>query len=149
MATNVQFEKFSPLDLNEIVKIEEASFPIDAYSKKRIKSIYKNNPESFIIAKIAGRPVGYILTSVKNGWLSIDSIAVDKKHQGAGIGKMLMFFTFEKYKKKGIEKVVLEVRTTNKKAVAFYNGLGFKVAGTIDKYYLDGAAAYQMEKESL
>ena len=58
------------------------------------------------------------------------AVAIDYQRQGIAI-KMIEHLT----KIEGIEKIMLEVRESNEKAINLYKKLGFKVIRTIKNYY--------------
>ncbi|MBU4351321.1 ribosomal protein S18-alanine N-acetyltransferase [Candidatus Parcubacteria bacterium] len=142
----VKLRKFKPGDLDQILKIEKACFSkTDAYSKRKFKLLFKAR-HNFIVAEKANEITGYMIAKVKKNLLDFVSIAISKRHQGLGIGIILMKFIINYSKACGIKKASLEVKTTNKKAISFYENIGFKIKKTVKKYYRDGKSAYLMEK---
>ena len=59
------------------------------------------------------------------GW--INYLAVCPSQQRKGIGRRLMEAVEVKIRSKGCPKINIQVRTTNKDVLAFYNSLGYKV----------------------
>lgn len=141
--------KFGPLDIDRILEIEKASFQRGSYSKKRIENLFESHPGDFIVAELADEIAGYLIAYNTNGVVDFDSLAVDEKYRETGIGKKLVCFTLNKFKKKGLKKASLEVRINNKRAISFFQGLGFKITKLFKRYYLDGEDAYKMEKLKL
>ena len=123
------------------MEIEKASFPQGAYSKTRLKNLSKKHPNDFLIAQLADEIVGYVIAYHKAGKIDFDSLAVDKKYRKLGIGKKLVKFALNRFRKKGLKKVSLEVRKSNQRAIAFFQNLGFKITKVIKHYYKDGEAA--------
>ena len=142
----ITIRKFLPPDINRILEIEKASFPRDAYSKRRLENSAKKHTNDFIVAKLAKKTVGYLIAYNRPGLLDFDSLAVDKKYRNSGIGSALVNFALNKFKKKGLKKASLEVRIDNKKAISFFENLGFKITKVIKRYYQDRTDAYRMEK---
>lgn len=68
------------------------------------------------------------------------AVAIDYQRQGIAI-KMIEHLT----KIEGIEKIMLEVRESNEKAINLYKKLGFKVIRTIKNYY-GSEQGYSMER---
>jgi len=141
MASKLIIRKFLPSDIERIVKIEKASFEHGAYSKTRLKKLSKKHPNDFLVALLADKTVGYIIAYHKAGVIDFDSLAVDKKYRKLGIGKKLVKFALNRFRKKGLKKVSLEVRKSNQRAIAFFQNLGFKITKVIKHYYKDGEAA--------
>ncbi|EKD46701.1 MAG: Acetyltransferase [uncultured bacterium] len=77
-------------------------------------------------------------------------VYVRKEHRGKGIGKMLMESLLEELaKNKELEKVDLNVNTSQLSAVRLYEKLGFKIAGTLHSELKIGTKYYDehvMEK---
>lgn len=146
MKFRIKLRKFRLSDLKTILRIERSSFSIDAYSKKRFKSLWKYHPNDFILAKIKDKIVGYIIAYPKKDFIDFNSVAVDKKYRNLGIGKKLVNFMLKKFKKLGLKWASLEVRTKNKVAISFYKNLGFKIKKIIKDFYKDGGDAYRMIK---
>ena len=99
------------------------------------------------MAENQGKILGYIIAYNSSGNGDLDSIAIDPKYRKLGIGSQLVNYTIERFKKMGLKKVFLEVRTTNKKAISFFKKLGFEIKKMIKDYYRDKGNAYLMEKE--
>jgi ribosomal-protein-alanine N-acetyltransferase len=133
-------------DLNRIVEIERASFPIDAFSKATLRRLYHKCPDLFIIAEIPGIIVGYMITCIFPEKGDIVSIAIDPAYRRKGVGRTLVDFAFYNLKIFGVKVVELEVRTTNIEGIRFWESLGFFPIGTIPHFYRDGAEALRMRK---
>ena len=143
---NIKLRNFQFPDLNSIVKIENASFSVDAYPKKRFEKLWRLHPKDFIVAKLRDKIIGYIIAYPRKDFGDFNSVAVDKKYRNLGIGKKLVNFMLEKFKKLGLKRAFLEVRTKNKITISFYRNLGFKIIKIIKNFYKDGGNAYRMVK---
>ena len=125
---------FSLSDLEEILQIEQQSFPKSPYDWATFVNLHYLYPENFLvyIGKAQDRKEeiwGYIIFS-QDG--HIISIAVHPQHRRKGIGKKLLERTL---KAPRLEKVWAEVRKSNEGAQAFYLHTGFQITGIIPKYY--------------
>ena len=120
MNPKIKLRKFKLSDLNRILEIEQSSFSIDAYPKERFERPAKLHLQDFIVAENQGKILGYIIAYNSSGNGDLDSIAIDPKYRKLGIGSQLVNYTIERFKKMGLKKVFLEVRTTNKKAISFF-----------------------------
>jgi len=89
-----------PSDIDKIVEIEKASFPQGAYSKRRLESLSKKHPNDFLVAQLADKKVGYIIAYNKAGVIDFDSLTICKKYRKLGIGKKLVIFVLNRFKKK-------------------------------------------------
>jgi len=59
------------------------------------------------------------------GWLNY--LAVAPEHRRGGFGKMMVDEAERRLRALGCPKINLQVRTTNREAIAFYERLGFAV----------------------
>lgn len=99
-------------------------------ARKYIEELYQEDPECFFVAEINGEIVGFIFCN--RFWYSkfehgrvgaIHEIVVLPTHRHAGIGKMLIEKAMEELKPSKIE---LWVGEKNKKAIEFYEKMGFE-----------------------
>jgi len=140
-------------EIKSIIEINMRNLP-EHYPEFFYRNIFENWPESFLVAEVNGKIVGYImcrvekhihgLRIVKKG--HVISIAVEKEYRRRGIGEALMRRAEEVLKNK-VEYMFLEVRVSNMPAISLYKKLGYKIIRRIPFYYSDGEDAYLMEKE--
>jgi ribosomal protein S18 acetylase RimI-like enzyme len=100
-------------------------------------------PDLFLVAEDEDRHIiGSVMAGYEGhrGW--INYLAVEPKLQRGGLGRQLMEHAEKKLEAIGCPKINLQVRTTNKEALAFYERLGFQVdeAVSLGKR-LDGLSA--------
>ena len=67
----------------------------------------------------------------REGWTHVGGlgIGIHKEYRGKGFGKELMRKALENAKEKGLERIELEVYTTNTAAIHLYESFGFEVEG--------------------
>ena len=130
---NMEIRKAKKKDLKEIAGIFREETSKKPYNKKWteketlkiIKKFFKENEISVVIIerKIAGFAISYIKPNKKSAF--IDELWFRARYQRKGLGKSLMKFLEDNYRKKGINELGLIV---NQKAGAlqFYNKLGYK-----------------------
>lgn len=138
--------RFIPSDLQRITQIEAASFPVDAFSKSELLRLSTAYPDEFFVAEIAGDVVGYVAGSVMRNSGEVESVAVDQRLRGRGIGTMLTRRLLDRFQQTGLGKCVLQVRITNTPAINLYQRLGFCIVRALGAYYADGGDAFLMEK---
>lgn len=81
----------------------------------------------FVSASIDGKVVGWASFNPEGkDEIYIRHMVVDPEYQNRGIGKMLIFKSFEQLPQ--AKKIVLVTRRINKGALAFYRALGFQEA---------------------
>ena len=141
-------------DIPDVIRVNLANLP-EHYSESFYKDLLLSNPESFFVAELGSKVVGYIMCRVEFGFSSfgglsivkkghIISIAVDKEHRRRGIGRALMEEALLGLRKRGCKEAYLEVRVSNTPAINLYSRLGFRVVKRIGGYYRDGEDAYVM-----
>lgn len=115
-----------------IAEIERRSFS-KPWSEKSIRESFNNPCCKFYTAK-EDKIVGYIGISVAADEGYILNVAVLPEYRGKGIGKSLVKFLIENYKRE-LSFLTLEVRPSNSAAVNLYLSLGFNKAGERKNYY--------------
>lgn len=133
--------KFELADLPEILKIEHKAFPKTAYNKDIFRYFWQNYPETFLVyVSDNSKVVGYIIYTDRG---HVISIAVAPSHRRRKIGTKLMRIVL-----RTVGYAEVEVRRSNRVAIAFYQKLGFKCEGKIPNYYGDeDALFYTWRKE--
>lgn len=146
-----QIRAFRASDLSLAMEIEHGSFDVDAYTKDTFQVLHEKHPDSFFVVEIPGTIIGYVVGYMTGNVGEIDSMARDPHYRGLGVGKRLLDYLSDYLKAKCPELrcYSLEVRITNKPAIALYRKAGFEVAETLSGYYSDGGDAYLMQKRML
>ncbi len=143
-----------PSDVPAVIKVNAVTLP-EHYSDYFYYEILAEFPETFLVAELDGRLVGYLMCRIEYGFSHLKrlglarkghvvSIAVRDVHRGKGVGSMLMRTGQEAMVKKAATEAYLEVRVSNIQAIALYERLGYKVSGRLEAYYKDGEAALLM-----
>jgi len=142
-------------EILSVMAINRVCLP-ENYSYSFFYSIFKSNPDGFLVADLGGRIAGYVMSRVEWGASKMDalrlrrlghivSLAVLPEYRGRGIGRALMKEALRKLRAVyGCDEVYLEVRVTNTQAINLYHSLGFKVVKVAKGYYVDGEDAYVM-----
>ncbi len=132
-------------DLERVLAIEYACFP-DPYPLSLLKKLRAMYFETFLVAEVDEKIVGYLIGAVRWGNIGhILAIGVEPFSRKKGIGAALMKETLERFKRKGARTARLEVRKSNVGAQEFYHRLGFVDRFEVPYYYEDGEAAQTME----
>jgi ribosomal-protein-alanine N-acetyltransferase len=85
-------------------------------------------------------------------WLETSHLAlfaVRPSHRNRGLGSVLISWLEKPARIAGIERMRVETRADNQKAIAFYQQLGFMPLKTVTGYYGGVVDALQMEKRLL
>lgn len=133
-------------DLEFLALSKEKDF-VDGYSLEELTRSFENGSLKGFIAYMENQAVGYILYTLTDFDLDIDSVFVLDAFRKKGIGKKLVLEVLSMATKKGLEKVFLEVRKSNIPAISLYQSQGFIEFSVRKKYYFDGEDAICMQKE--
>jgi ribosomal-protein-alanine acetyltransferase len=88
--------------------------------------------------------VGYGVIRFNPPEAEILNIAVAQGVQNQGWGRKLLLHALSYVQLKKVQTVFLEAKESNKRAIGFYEKMGFTVSGKRLNYYKDGAAAILM-----
>lgn len=125
-------------DIDKVVEIEAEAYGEHHWSKSAFYDEMNNNLAKYYVAKTQDNEiVGYAGT-----WHIIDeghitTIAVKKSHLRQHIGEAIINAIIEDCYKNEIKYLTLEVRVSNKAAIALYTKYGFNSLGTRKGYYQD------------
>lgn len=128
------------------------------YSDYFYESLLAELPESFLVAEINRKLVGYIMCKIEYGFSNfkklgfvkkghVVSVAVLEEHRKKGIGRALAEEAIIGTKYKKADELYLEVRCSNSEAVKLYEKIGFVIKQRLKAYYRDGEDAYLMAIE--
>jgi ribosomal-protein-alanine N-acetyltransferase len=132
----VYIEEVKPHDLDEIIAIEQVSFPTP-WPRQVFDMELKSSRSYKRVSKINGTVVGYIIAWKIYDEVHILNLAVHPEHRRKGIGRGLLSDCLRNFSNKGIKSALLEVRVRNKNAIKLYKTTGFRSIGLRRKYYSD------------
>lgn len=146
-----------PSDLIPVMEINMKTLP-EHYSDYFYESLLAELPESFLVAEVNGKLVGYIMCKTEYGFSNfkklgfvkkghVVSVAVLESQRKKGIGRALVEEAIAGTKIKKADELYLEVRCSNNEAVRLYEKIGFIIKQRIKSYYRDGEDAYLMAIE--
>jgi ribosomal-protein-alanine N-acetyltransferase len=126
-------------DLPQVIAIERRAFPTPWSLAMFVLELSK--PSSICLAAVEphrvrpGKLLGYVICSRYADVWHVMNIAVDPPRRRRGIGTALLEGVIERA---GVsQSYTLEVRPSNPGAIALYERLGFRTAGTRPRYYRD------------
>lgn len=84
-----------------------------------------HDAEGLLVLQVDGRVVGSVMAGYDGhrGW--VNYLAVDPAHQRRGFASLLMAEVERRLTIAGCPKINVQVRTSNKQVLAFYEGLGY------------------------
>lgn len=144
---NIIISKMQDEDIEEAL-LTEQSHNIHILSKNILKEDIKNKNYNYLVAKNNnGKIIGYIGISYVLDSADIISIVVHKDYTQKGIATLLLQEIFAFAKENNIQKIMLEVRSSNLPAQKLYEKHGFKQIAIRKKYYDNTEDALIYEKE--
>ena len=114
-------------DISAVEKIERRVFS-RPWSKQAFLDAMQQDT-LFVVALEQEMIAGYcgMYCSFAEG--EITNVAVDPQYQGQGIGRAMMEYFLEQAGRRGIDRILLEVRISNANAIHLYETLGFRNCG--------------------
>jgi ribosomal-protein-alanine N-acetyltransferase len=132
----VSIERMRPIDLDEVLAIERASFP-SAWSRQSYLRELRGRNSHYFVARLAGGIIGYAGMWTISDEAHISTIAVRADHRRRGLGSRLLSRLIEIASRHPVPKITLEVRETNHIARHLYRKFGFEETGILPRYYGD------------
>ena len=129
-------------DMNAISELEDASFK-DPFPTYFLSQLAEANPDTFLVAEVNGKIVGYAVVDNWTDQQHLVSIAVSAGLRRKGIGQALLDGFIGRLREGSLG---LEVRKSNAAAIELYHKNGFTDTGVAHSYYKDGEDAIQMVK---
>lgn len=129
----VRLRPMTEADLPAVVAIEN-----DAYEFPWTENIFRDCLRVGYCCWVAERDRGveaYAIMSVAAGESHILNLCVAVASQRQGLGRYLMRHLLRLAERHGADIVLLEVRPSNRGAIALYHGLGFNEVGVRKRYY--------------
>ena len=156
MSKDYLIELFGEKDLDEVVKINWSCLP-ENYDNSFFLNLFAHYPKTFVVAKHAGKVVGYIMCRVETGFSELKrfsltrkghivSVAVLQEYRNQGVASNLLSEVLKGFKEYQVPEIFLEVRESNKIAINLYQKFDFTTTRSIKSYYRDGETALVMTK---
>ena len=134
-------------DLDEIVKIEKDLYKVP-WNMNQYKYELEENEFSYLfVLENEGVIIGYYGFWVMFENVDITKVSIRKEFQGMKLSHVLMSDCVNRVNKLGCEKINLEVRVDNVKAINLYRKHGFKDVIVRKDYYGKGEDALILCKE--
>ncbi|MDH5190483.1 MAG: ribosomal protein S18-alanine N-acetyltransferase [Gammaproteobacteria bacterium] len=121
-------------DLDKVMAIEPYAYE-HPWTKGIFRDCLRVGYSCWVIENEQGGIDGYGVMSVGVGEAHILNLTVAPEMQKQGLGKMLLQHFIELARHHALDTMLLEVRPSNKAAVALYVNTGFNEAGVRKDYY--------------
>ena len=127
MATDLVIRAYQDDDKSAVIELWNACGLVVPWNdpKDDIDRKVRAQLELFLVGLLDGRVVASVMAGYEGhrGW--INYLGVRPELQGKGLGRQMMNAAEERLRKLGCPKINLQVRTSNKAVLAFYERLGF------------------------
>lgn len=141
----VDIRPMTEADLESVLSIEQASFSHPWRYEHFLHEL--SSPHSFpLVAVTEGAVCGYVCLMSLFEEAQILDIVVAPHLRGLGIARTLLERAIAIAREKHAEIMMLEVRASNRAAIALYERFGFSRTGIRPKYYENAEDALLMEK---
>lgn len=152
MMTDYYLARLSPADAARLKPLEDL-VQLSFWGEDNYRRFLDELPEYFgckavtIVDSNRDRLIGFLLARSIYESLEVLKLGVFPDWQRRGIGTRLIETAFAEGIRRGCNRCFLEVRKSNQKAIQFYYGHEFRIAGTRVDYYTDPVEdAWVMEK---
>lgn len=123
--------QYEDCHFSQVDRLWRAEFPNDPERNHACHVIPKKLAEADGLFWVALDEMGDVIGTIMAGWDGhrgwLYSVAVTPAHRHEGVGTALVKRALDALQKRGCVKVNLQVRSSNKAVVQFYEKLGFSV----------------------
>ena len=131
---SLRFDRMQVNDLPEVLAIENDVYPHPWTRGNFLDSLYSGY-ETWTLREPSGLLAGYFLLMLAVDEAHLLNISVRRDLHGKGVGRMQLDKVVEIGRDKAMESILLEVRPSNKRALAVYQSYGFEQIGVRKGYY--------------
>jgi len=138
----------SSSDIDRLLELESAAFGSDRLSRRSFTRLLRAASAACRVIAEGRAVLGYALLLFRAGSrvARLYSLALDAGHRGRGLATALLADAERLARRRGCDRLRLEVRVDNPAAVRLYERSGYAFRGLVEGYYADGAAARRYEK---
>jgi len=132
-------------DLPRVCELERVAQPAP-WSQALFEAELSLPHSRLTVAECYDRVAGYLCAWEVAGDLEIQNVVTDPTLRRQGVASALLEELLEYACRKGMQRLLLEVRCGNQGAIALYRRYGFTECGVRRGYYADGEDALLMER---
>ncbi|WP_246860691.1 ribosomal protein S18-alanine N-acetyltransferase [Noviherbaspirillum sp. UKPF54] len=130
----MRFEPMKVDDLPEVLVIENDVYPHPWTRGNFLDSMYSGY-QTWTLREASGALAGYFLLMLAVDEAHLLNISVRRDLHGHGVGRLQLDKVMALSKENGMQSVLLEVRPSNRRALAVYQHYGFVQIGQRRGYY--------------
>lgn len=131
----IEIRKLGPADVDAVVEIETEAFTTPWKADTFSSLIGRDGVELLVMVDESDGVIGYAVL-----WCILDqgelaNLALSPARRGTGLGAHLLRHVVDVARRRGVQKLFLEVRASNTSAIELYLRFGFGDVGTRRAYY--------------
>lgn len=142
----ISISKMTLSDLDSISSDLKTCFNVDLSYESFYRELTKDYAIYICAKDLNGEIIGFVGLTKLMPDADLNYIAVHKDYRCIGIGKLLMKKIIEKASNENISSIILEVETTNTKAISLYKKFNFTEIHIRKNYYGNNKDAYILQK---
>ena len=121
-------------DVEEVVAIENQAYPFP-WSRGNFLDSLNSGYDAWVMRELDGQIAGYFLAMPVVDEMHLLNITVRPTLQGKKLGRLLLNKVITLAREAKMQSILLEVRPSNPRALAFYQHVGFEQIGIRKNYY--------------
>lgn len=129
-----QFERMASGDLGAILDVERRSYEFP-WSEGIFSDCLKSGYEAWLLRGAAGEVLAYRISTMAVGEVHLLNLCVAPEMRGQGFARCMLDHLLAQARAEHMTQVLLEVRKSNKTAIALYERYGFERLGLRKGYY--------------
>jgi [ribosomal protein S18]-alanine N-acetyltransferase len=132
-----RYRQMTAADLDAVIAIENAIYPYP-WTRGNFRDSLAAGYHCWMV-ECGGGAVGYTVVMVAAGEAYLLNLSVARTWQRRGLGRELLNFALKLARNHGAERILLEVRPSNRAAIALYSSAGFTETAVRRGYYPAGS----------
>ena len=128
---------FGPRDIHAVLAIQKVSPEAAQWSAADYAHVDRSTTQAWVAEnpETQGDIVAFLVAQQAADQMEILNLAVRPDHRRRGAATQLLKLTIDRARLAGAAELFLEVRESNRAAIAFYQGFNFNAAGYRASYY--------------
>ena len=131
------FRKLTQADAEVAAALDSKCFGREACNSEYFYRAAQNERQEFWVAEREGKVIACAGAEINSDTAEIESLAVDPEYRRQGVATILLVKLLGAVRKRGATFIILEVRPSNKAAIALYKDFGFQIVEREKDYYSD------------
>lgn len=121
-------------DLDAVMAIEQRAYPFP-WTRGIFRDCLQANYAMWVVERADGALLGYGVLSIAVGEAHVLNLCSAPGHERQGLGRRMLLALLKIARGHGAQRVFLEVRPSNLRAIALYEQNGFNEIGRRPRYY--------------